>query len=298
MKKNFYTSTKIENIITVDKIVTIHYFEYMPDFSFKGETHDFWEIVYLDSGSVEIQADSEKKILKPGELIFHKPNEFHNIKALNVPSNVFIITFGCKSKAAKAFENLTFTADKNLKTLFGNIIEEANATFDLPLNDPYMKKLELKEKPRLGGEQMIKLYLEQALLYILRELSNNDKIKLILRKDTFENQLTRLIEDYLLQNVTKQFSVVEICKKFGYSAAYISRVFKEATRKTLSRYSTEAKINEAKKLIREGKSFQEISDYLSFNNPQYFSKVFRKVSNMSPSEYKKSCIRWQSDANS
>ena len=106
MKKIYYTSTKIKNVITVNEIVTIHYFEYMPDFYFKGERHDFWELVYLDSGSVEIQADSEKKILKPGDIVFHKPNEFHNIKSLNVPSNVFIITFGCNSKSEKALENL------------------------------------------------------------------------------------------------------------------------------------------------------------------------------------------------
>ncbi|MCI5837707.1 MAG: AraC family transcriptional regulator [Christensenellaceae bacterium] len=294
MKKIYYTSTKIKNVITVNEIVTIHYFEYMPDFYFKGERHDFWELVYLDSGSVEIQADSEKKILKPGDIVFHKPNEFHNIKSLNVPSNVFIITFGCNSKSEKALENLIIPADNTLKKLFGNIIDEAYATFDLPKNNPYMKKLVLKENPRLGGEQMIKTYLEQALLHILRELTANNRMTLPAERDTPEEQLAKNISEYILQNLTKRIYIEEICKQFGYSAAYISRIFKGATGKTLSYYIAEAKINEAKKLIRSGsKSFQEISDYLAFDNPQYFSKVFRKYSNMSPTEYKKSCLIWQ-----
>ena len=49
------------------------------------------------------------------------------------------------------------------------------------------------------------------------------------------------------------------------------------------------KIKKAKNLIREGNlNFTEISDTLSFDNPQYFSRVFRRVTGMSPTEFKNS----------
>ena len=37
-----------ENSISIDKIFSIHYFEYMNDFSFEGESHDFWEFIFVD----------------------------------------------------------------------------------------------------------------------------------------------------------------------------------------------------------------------------------------------------------
>ena len=43
-----YKSIDLKDCITVDKIFTIHYFEYMSDFSFPGESHDFWEFICVD----------------------------------------------------------------------------------------------------------------------------------------------------------------------------------------------------------------------------------------------------------
>lgn len=38
-----FKSLELKQEILIDKIVTIHYFEYMSDYSFPGERHDFWE---------------------------------------------------------------------------------------------------------------------------------------------------------------------------------------------------------------------------------------------------------------
>ena len=43
-----YVGVQLENSISVDELFTVHYFEYMSDFSFAGESHDFWEFVYVD----------------------------------------------------------------------------------------------------------------------------------------------------------------------------------------------------------------------------------------------------------
>ena len=54
-------------------------------------------------------------------------------------------------------------------------------------------------------------------------------------------------------------------------------------------YILKKKIGEAKRLIREDKlNFTQISDVLCFDNPHYFSTVFKRVTNMTPSEYKNS----------
>ena len=57
-------------------------------------------------------------------------------------------------------------------------------------------------------------------------------------------------------------------------------------------YYNSLKIKEARKLIREGNyNISQISDLLHFDNPQYFSKCFKRFSNMTPREYKASIMK-------
>ena len=45
-----YESVHLENSIAIENIISVHYFQYMSDFSFPGESHDFWELVCVDRG--------------------------------------------------------------------------------------------------------------------------------------------------------------------------------------------------------------------------------------------------------
>ena len=47
-----YVKTKLQHSIDIDAIITLHYFEYMKDYVYDGESHDFWEFVFVDSGIV------------------------------------------------------------------------------------------------------------------------------------------------------------------------------------------------------------------------------------------------------
>ena len=47
-----YDGITLHNSINIGKIYSIHYFEYMNDFSFEGESHNFWEFICVDKGEV------------------------------------------------------------------------------------------------------------------------------------------------------------------------------------------------------------------------------------------------------
>ena len=47
-----YVKTTLQHSIDIDAIITLHYFEYMKNFEFKGESHNFWEFLYVDKGTV------------------------------------------------------------------------------------------------------------------------------------------------------------------------------------------------------------------------------------------------------
>ena len=84
--KNNFVKTPINPVINVTAFYTVHYFNYGRKFSFEGESHNFWELVYVDRGEATIVADDKQHILRQGEAYFHKPNQFHNIKTTGFAS--------------------------------------------------------------------------------------------------------------------------------------------------------------------------------------------------------------------
>lgn len=287
MKLN-YIKHKIANLISINKIVSIHYYELDKNFSYDGESHNFWEMVYVDSGQVIIQANNKEYHLKQGEVIFHKPNEFHTLKAdKKTVANVSVISFVCSSKAMSFFKSKMMTVPSKLKWYISTIIEEYYQTFNsMALEDI---KLEIKENPPIGGQQMIRTHLEQFLIMLIRSEENNQDMKIFPNKESMENHLVSEILNIIENNTYNKITITQICDDLNYSRTYLSKIFKTATGWTILDYILNKKIKEAKRLIREGNyNFTQISDMLAFDNPHYFSSVFKKISNMTPTDYKNS----------
>ena len=59
-----YYGVNLHDSITLGRIFSIHYFEYMSDFSFEGESHNFWEFVCVDKGEVDVTRGKNHTILK------------------------------------------------------------------------------------------------------------------------------------------------------------------------------------------------------------------------------------------
>lgn len=288
MKK--YFKHKLENLINVSKIVTIHYFEFEKNFKTEGESHDFWEFVYVDKESIVCHADGEKIVLCKGEILFHKPNEFHILAANGKnPPNVFIVSFVCKSDAMKFFENKKISVAKNNAKYIYNILNEGRKTFDISFSDPNLKKMQLLASPSLGGEQIIKNYLEIFLINLLRsqtETGNANSI-FIREKEYAVKQISDLI--YLLENsVYTTLTIDEILKNTYYGRAYLMRLFKKETGYSIMEYFIKLKIDKAKDLLRDKQlSVREISDKLAFNEPNYFTKTFKRITGFTPSAYRR-----------
>ncbi|MBO5454373.1 MAG: helix-turn-helix transcriptional regulator [Clostridia bacterium] len=289
MRKN-YKKHKITNIINVSEIVTLHYFEFETDFVFKEERHDFWELVYVDRGSWEINADNEKQILSQGECFFHKPGEVHLHRATGkTPPNIFLISFVCNSKSMDFFKSKKMHIPVNLRFFISNIIEESIKTFNLPFNEPELKELSLLSDSVLGGQQMIKTYLEQFLILLMRYQESVPSKNIFPSVELKGANLAVRMKEILDNSVYKHITVEEFCRDMKYSKAYLSKIFLANCGCTINTYINNVKIKEAKKLIRENTyNFSQISDMLCFSNPLYFSRVFRRITSMSPSEYKNS----------
>lgn len=168
-----YHGVELQNSITIGKIFSIHYFEYMSNFSFAGESHNFWEFICVDKGEVGVTRGKSYTILKKGDLIFHKPNEFHDVKATGgIAPNLVVISFECNDDAMYFFNDRLLQIDETERNLLANIIIEARRCFDCRLDDPYLQNMPLKDPDTFGAQQMIKLYLEHFLIHLIRRYSN------------------------------------------------------------------------------------------------------------------------------
>lgn len=284
-----YSKHQISNIINIHNIVTLNYFEFKNDFEFKGERHNFWEMVYVDKGELIVETEDAKHILSQGECIFHRPNEFHIHKANGVVApNYFVVCFVCSSPNMHVFRKKRYKLDEKLKRYIANIITEAQQVFDLPVNKPDDQKLHLLQYELIGGQQMIRTYLEQFLILLLRREYGINKKEEGNQIDT-ESTIVTLMKRKLDMNIYNRITVEEFCREMQYSKSYLTKLFRNDCGCTIQEYITRLKIKEAKSLIREGLcNFTQISDMLCFSNPLYFSRVFKKITGMSPSEYKNS----------
>jgi AraC-like DNA-binding protein len=228
-------------------------------------------------------------VLSQGEIIFHRPNEFHSIRALDSNPNFFVLSFVSSSGAMKYFKKLNTVLDSNLKSILSSIIIEAEQTFEIHKNDPEIKKINKKFPATIGGEQLIKTYLEQFLIHLIRFLTEKKNISVFPTKENMENHLVSSMKRFVESKINGVFYISELCQEIGYSKSFLCKLFREQTGETIAAYSVKVKIKAARRLIREGNlNFAQISEELAFENPQYFCRVFKRVMGMTPSEFKAS----------
>lgn len=166
-----YVKTTLQHSIDIDAIITLHYFEYMKNFEFKGESHNFWEFLYVDKGTVAVRADDTWTTLYTGDIIFHQPNEFHAIKSIGKDSpNLVVMSFTSSSQAMSFFVNKSFTLSMEERAMISRIITEGRHTLATPMHIPSVEQVQLKEHAPFGSQQMILLYLEMFLITLIRDI--------------------------------------------------------------------------------------------------------------------------------
>lgn len=277
-----YRKATLQTLIHIDGVYSVHYFEYAKDFSYSGEMHNFWEIVYADKQNMYITAGAEEIQLPIGHLYIHKPNEFHKIRCDGVrAANSVIVSFDCDCPELINISGMVIAASSEEKALLGAIIHEASAVFSTPLGQSYIREMIKSGNGPFGGEQLIRIYLEQLLIFLIR---GNRRVPPA--RKPVNNSLLIAICDYMEKHVEQDLHFSEIQRHFNVSASVIKKNFREHMGCGVMEYFNRLKVDAAKEMIREGNfTFTEISERLSFNTPQYFTTVFRRVSGMTPSEY-------------
>ncbi len=287
-----YIKTLLEEEITIKHIVTIHYFEHRKDFVFSGEKHNFWELVYVDKGEINVTADERFLHMEHGEMLFHRPNEFHTLSANGtIAPNVVIISFDFVSKVTEFFQNQLFTINQEQKKLLSMIIGEAEECFSTPLNHTKTVQMTKKASPSFGSLQMIKLLLEQLMISLYRSQQNSSDNRKPgpITREHFEQDIVQDVLTFLGENIGNTIRFIDVVNYSNISETSLKTIFSSKMGMGVMRYFNLMKIEKAKQYIREEQyNFTQIASLLSYDSIHYFSRQFKKFTGMSPSEYAKS----------
>ena len=220
-----YVGIYLDDLIHIQKLYTIHYFEYMKDFHFKGESHNFWEFIYVDKGNVNISMDYTAHTLSKGDIAFHQPEEFHTVDATgdNAP-NLIVMSFDCKSPAMNFFKRQILHLDEHDRALLADILIEARKVFSCPLNDPHTHFMPKNDNLPKGAEQLIRLYLELFLVRLYRRYTNTTSSSAISAVNNSANVFNH-IADYMETNISEQLTLEQICKDNMISRSQLQKVF-------------------------------------------------------------------------
>ena len=293
--ENNYTLTEFEQVISVDAIITLFYMELSKSFCYDGESHDFWEMVYIDKGEMICTADSNRFVLKSGEMTFHRPNEFHNLSGNNAVSpNISIVTFACRSPFLEDFSGKIFRLDTEEKSMLSMLFREGISCYRLEdEHNPLLQKMHRQENAPFGSSQMVKNLLEAFLIRLHRHkdvLTKSMRQSYVIDGVDVPYSIKEIL-DFLQANVYGKITVSDVAKVVGKSESSVKQLFATYRTDGIIAYYNRLKVQEAKRLIRDGKSnITQISDMLHFSNPQYFSRCFKAVTHMTPSQYRSSII--------
>lgn len=271
-----YKSVVLEDSVTINRIISVHYFQYMSDFSFPGESHDFWELVCVDRGEIDALAGDRRLTLKKGNILFHKPNEFHNVLTNGkVSPSLVVIGFECHSPAIKSFEDQLMSVQDTEKELMAQIIVEARNTFSGRLDDPYQEELIFNSEPlTFGSAQLISHYLEQLMIHLYRRYfsyslpvrSSRFLAEASSGNDTY-NRIVRYMEEHLGERMT----IDRICRDNLVGRSQLQKLFRDTKGCGVIEFFSMMKIDTAKQMIRDNQlNFTQIADRLGYNSIHYF----------------------------
>lgn len=131
------------------------------------------------------------------------------------------------------------------------------------------------------------IYISQVLSLILSEVyyrEKNDEI-------TTQNRHVTIVVRYMYENIARDLTLEDISREVRLSKSYLNVIFKKYAGRAPIDFFIRLRIGEACKLLRQENSrVYEVSMLMGYTDPYYFSRIFRKITGMSPREYKNSSI--------
>ena len=271
-----YVSSAFPDALSVKGIFTALYRDFSARKHVTGEAHDFPEIIYIIKGKHPLYLDSKPYELREGEMMIYAPGAYHESRGRS-DASAYIISFELSAGSLAEIYNRAITLTPSQRRTFISIMDASLSCFTKRAADSAVRGMVAKDGTSEYELSRIRKQLEFFLIDIQEKSMKKQP------SDTDFDRVTRFLSEHLSENL----SLSDIADGTGMSVSKLKMLARAKCGGGIINYFIEMKIEEAKRKIRAGElNFTEIADSLGFSSLHYFSRLFKRVTGMTPSEYK------------
>ena len=278
----------VPRVLSVYSLNTAFHSYKEKDYYFSGEMHNFWECVCVTRGKICATADENVYDIKAGELIVHKPLEFHGFWINSEEgAHVRIFTFEMEGDIESAIQDKVFKLNEMQLNIVHSVYDYAAEEYESicpphPEQGPfwYVKYEELfRTKPHCLS--LVAMYLAQLLLS-LTEGEAKHRHSRATDAGVFHSAV-----DMMSAHVDQNLSVEDVAKAVGVSVSALNRIFKKYAQIAVHRYFLLLRVKAATRLLQSGIGVSETARSLNFCSQAYFSACYKRETGNNPSEVMK-----------
>ena len=248
----------------------IVYNEVGSSYNVPPHSHSIFQWYCVVYGNVEFTCDNQSHILKPDDSILISPGIIRAPKYHNKSIGYFYVLFDNHHLNLEKLQNKIVAIPNKLRTELTTLINEKN-------------------KP---GENTYE-FVEALVTRILIELNRFATTPIQTKNPSnlniqTQNELFNQIDAFLKRNLYKNISRKQLSEVFHLSPSHLARIFRKLYGMTISNRLLQLRIERAKQLLLESSlPISEISLQVGYTNFSHFSQIFRKITGISPSDYRR-----------
>ncbi len=267
-----WTSYNVKEYITIPEFFSLFELDCAKGYHFHGESHNFWECLYVLQGEVCVSADERVYNLKAHDLIFHKPFELHKFYTEHVDgAKILVFSFTLDGELRDYYKNKVFRLSGDRQAIMHSMLEYLQTTLpEVPIVDRRRNYLENVTLPDFFF-QILLSYI-YPLFLSLHEQTEFSGLELSTDANTFRKAV-----DYMNSHIDSNPAVGEIAAHCYVSLATLKRIFKKYTGGGIHEYFMKRKANAARELIDSGMTMTETAERLGFSSQAYFSTFYHRA---------------------
>lgn len=255
--------------------------------NFPSHKHNYIEFNYVYQGQLSQIIDNKEITLQKGELIFLNQYITHEIKASNKEDIIinFIIRPEFFDYIITLLENENIISKFLLTTLYTDYDEGEYLYFKVSERKDIQDLVEKIINELYTTSIMKKATIKLLVGLLLVELIKNSQDIETYSVDNYEKMLIIQSLKYIEEFYNKA-TLLELSEKLNQPDYKLSKLIKKHTKMTFKELLQEKKLSKAVELIRSTEySIAEIMEFIGYENPTYFYKIFREKFGMTPREY-------------
>lgn len=126
------------------------------------------------------------------------------------------------------------------------------------------------------------------------EKNKDEYFKDQISKEESDNEIVLQVQEYLNQNFKEKITLKDAAQRVNISPYYLERIFKKNTGTSFTQYIIDRRLGYAQNLLRDTKrSIAQIAEESGYDNPSYFSQLFKKRFGCNPGAYRKKIKKYE-----